>query len=458
MTKRGFSLMEVMVALTILASAMVMLSTAMRGGMGWGATMSAQAALAEDTMSIWKTMTEDFVQSSWYADPQLVFKSTLSLDRADFYLPYVYQLPEGESATQGGVPQESNLAPFFRSQTGGVVFSQRNAGTPIATNLNSSIADFDALDLLLPGAPADRTRDPSQFTGTSYRTSYYARSQSLVFVKATTTIWDRRNQRPLNVAGMTPDKIPSLAENFNLNLLAPGSAVPTSADWKATNNHAALGILHSSQWTQDPTTQVWTQRAIPSTWNLPAGTPYGQVMEAARLYSNNGLISPVIQVDQAGQPDYGYDSLNSAYVSQPVTSLRLYSYVVVPSPKGRGLGRLVRVYKAASGSQIVGVDSGCRISQVVGGNCLVVDKVLSDNVVRILFETARHNPFLGVNNIKATIFLAKQSENGAVSSSPVVHQCISMIFAMQADASAANQVSMHGRLLAQSANVLPFSY
>ncbi len=431
MLRSAFTLIQLIITIAILATMTSMMVAALQGSLSWSATGSAQDDLTTDVMRVWRTFNDDLVQSAWYVESttpnvKITFPTTFAADRAAFYLPYVLQSTQGVGSA-AGAPTDALLTPFCRDQAGSIVFS------------GTGVAELDLRDADLPGSPADRTKAPSAFTGTTYQTSYYARSQELVFMRGTTTLWNQTTQKPYLVTGLGPDKIAPPTDRF------PG----TRAQWQATDTddtlHDAIRVLQPTGWKQ--VAGVWTQRPTPPWW--PASTPYGQVLEASRLYFANGSYEPRLQNEQYGQPDYG----NNSFSLQTQDQLRLLGYMLVPSP-GIGLGRLVRVHTETGAPPAFGSDLGRRVS-TSGGVNLVIDKVISDNVVRIQFETARHNTQIGVSNVKATVYFAKVAEHQR-GNSPIVHQVVTMIFSMHTDNSAQRQIETRNSL--RTAGVINFSY
>lgn len=383
--RRATTLIELIITLMLIAILGTAMTMVMEGGSGWSATASSEDALAEDVLGVWKTMNDDLAQSAWFIPDSTQSFGTASLvnDRSLFYAPYVLQ-PSVTSAPTNGQATNASLTIFNRSSAG----DQRFEG--------SGVADLDRCVGLIPGTPADRMLAPMAAT---YATSYFARSQELVFVRATSTAWNRTANAPMNL--MSTSLRPPPVELF------PG----TTSDWMTPANHTAIGALRPSGWQRSGTT--WTQ--------ISPSAPYGQVMDACYLYTSGGTTDLKLQLEQKVQPDF---------TTQSPANVRLFSYAVVPCPIGRGLGRLVRVYSANGTVGTSGVEIGQRIASD-GASSLVVDKVLSDNVIRVVFDSARHSDAIGVNNIRATIYFAKPVEKNRLQSA-VIHRSVTMIFALRA--------------------------
>ena len=81
--------------------------------------------------------------------------------------------------------------------------------------------------------------------------------------------------------------------------------------------------------------------------------------------------------------------------------MREYSYVVVPSEGGRGIGQLERRYHHRSDANN-------------GAGEIVTDRVLSRYVDRIVFDTYRTTTGLAVDQIRLTVYLSREDEAGVL--------------------------------------------
>jgi hypothetical protein len=167
-------------------------------------------------------------------------------------------------------------------------------------------------------------------------------------------------------------------------------------------------------------------------------------MDSVVFNTGTGSAEFALQLEQYSLPNFQ---------TQNPTDVHLYGYLVIPSPSQRGLGRLVRVKTVPSTA--IAVVRGSEVGQTVSTNengtiLVVVDKVLSDNVVRVLFETSRHawalnagannRSLIGSNNIRVTVFFAKLAEH-KLADSTLVHQSVTMIFCMRAANSPQDQIN-----------------
>ncbi len=415
--RRATTLIEVMISLAIVASLGSVITMVMNGSAGWSAVASSEDALAQDVLGVWRVMNDDLSQSAWFIPDTTQTFGTQSLgnDRTLFYAPFVVQ-PTITGAPNGGAAQNSNFAVFNRSGASDLRFE------------SPAVSEFDRCQDSVPGSPADRLLAPSGFAAGDYAKSYYARSQELIFVRSTSTSWNRATNAPLNLAPGELRQPPT--ERF------PGAML----DWLAPSNHATVGALLPSGWQRNGS--AWIQ--------VTPSAPYGQVMEACFLYTAGGATDLKLQLEQQVQPDFQ---------TQDPANVRLFSYLVVPSPSGLGLGRLVRAYTATGFVGSVGVAAGQRVASTASTS-LIVEKVLSDNVVRVVFDSARHNDGLGVNNVRATIYFAKMSEHDR-GTPLVVRRAVTMVFALRAANSYQDKSDTRALIKTSTAfasGAIPFSY
>ena len=384
-SRRALTLLEMMISLAVLAAVGVAVSTAIEGSAGVQSSADSEDALADDILDTWKTLNDDLAQSGWWIPDatQSFSTATLANDRTLYYAPYVYQ-PQVLGGPTVGWPLHPSLA-----------FFARTAGADLRFE-GAAVAQLDRSHL--PGSPADRTISP---TAPGYRTSYFGPSQELIFVRASSTLWNRASGTPNAVAGLAPSRLQTPLERF------PG----TTADWQTAANHSVVGALQPSGW----------QRSGAG-WTQVGGGPYGQVMDACYLYRNGSDLQLKLQLEQQAQPDFQ---------SQDPSVVRLYTYAVVPPPAGgNGLGRLVRAYATTGSDPGAGSDPGKRTASD-GTHHVVVDKVISENVVRVLFETARHVDDIGITNVRATIWFARPVDKHRADGAAIA-RCVTMIFAMRA--------------------------
>jgi len=384
--RSGLSLLEMMIALVLVVILGTSVTLALEGGAGWSGKTSAEDDIADDILRVWRVMNDDLTQSSWWIpDTTQTFGSaSLPTDRSLVYAPFVAE-PAITGAPTDGQPTSTRMRIFARAQAGDLRFEG-----PDTSRLNGSG---------VPGGPGDRLLAPSAFSSTqAYRASYFARSQELVFVRASNQLWNHATDLP-NPA-QAPSRIQLPVDGY------PG----TTADWQASANHSRVGALLPSGW-----------QKVGANWTPLSANPYGRVMDACYLYTGSGTLDLKLQLEGTTLPDFQ---------SQDQASVRLYSYALIPSPLAMGVGRLVRAYTTTGTPPPIGSDEGQRIASD-GVTSLVIDRVISDNVARVAFETSRHANDLGITNVRATIYFARISEHNRAAS-VVIRRAVTMVFTMRA--------------------------
>ena len=299
----------------------------------------------------------------------------------------------------------------------------------------------------------------------AWKRSFQARSQELVFLKATIGQWDPTldafSPNKKSVTGSEDASYKAAVRraglhgrvlNFsfcdaNLNgAIEPGERLTTTS-WRTANNHDALGVLHACGWAEVLAGGGVLTGYSERTPNLP----YGSILDAgwydaAALGTDDDL--PVkAQWETIIAPTF------SAEDYEP-SALREYTYAVVPSTLG--YGRLVRAYKMRYTALPSGTVQGYEINNILpvrdpgnpavslahaGGWCMRVDQVLSDNVVRITFDTYRTIDqgaasglvtTLAPNQILVRVYLAKRQLSGQHT---VISKRIETIISMRARSS-----------------------
>lgn len=371
------SLLEVIIALSLL---FVIVGSAMTVVVNTAATTAmteAKDRLNREAVDVMQTISLDLEQSTWLfftrgttaptvtppaldlgVTPQLTNATMADADRR--YYPYV-QLQDGGGTAIGGMC--SDFPHTVRA----------------ANMINNA-----TLPANLPGAATHRTTLLTPANRTVYLNSFWARSQELLFVRLNTTVWAEN---------------PALSQLPSLNF--------PDGDWTNTSatNRTALGVLYPNGW------QAVYNAAGDITGYVERQTdPYGVLLTATEINVVNS--TPVIKpsYETVDAPDN--DPTVDAYP-------REYTYAVVPSPIG-GFGRLVRAYAVRMStvtSPQSGTEPGQFITPIPAATTygMRVDRVLSDNCARIVFETYRTEPEiagernLGVYDVRIRIYMARRS-------------------------------------------------
>jgi len=146
----------------------------------------------------------------------------------------------------------------------------------------------------------------------------------------------------------------------------------------------------------DPTTlrpQRINFNALPSTIAAFAAARTGVIAPSLNIYAPVGnVISdiPLAWESHLAIPD---SAGGAAYVANPrPDTLREWGYVVTPNPNNRK-GRLVRRYRNGTGA-------------------VQDDRVISEQVDRLVVDTYRTAPGLNVNQVRVTLYLSKAQDDG----------------------------------------------
>lgn len=272
----------------------------------------------------------------------------------------------------------------------GIATSAQGARFPHLVR-SAALRGPSALPHGLPGAPADAT---TAFAGdtAAWRDSYYARSQELVFLRSTvgqwrasdlTDGWQRNDRTAAYAAAVTASR-----GETGLNFSSNGTVQLTRADWLKADNQAALGVLYASGWAEKVDSSGVAIGYVARDAGTTSPAPfYGVVLDGGWYDPDaegiDGDMSVKIQWQTMAEPsfsraDYGPDRLQE------------FTYAVVPTPLG--LGRLVRAAKVLASGLPSGTNEGIEIGDILEGDAtykMVIDRVYSDDVVRIVFDTYR---------------------------------------------------------------------
>lgn len=379
----GFSLVEVIIVLAITGMMMAAMLQAMMGVRQYASTSEVQDDLNIEAQRIIAIIREDLTASGWYLPIGAPDKSN---DRGNLFFPYVQ------------VQQKDRLGTMFPHHDRLAYTAKDWVTVTHYPGLPGSTADWDATTL----SPA------------AYRTSFYARSQELIFLKVM--------KGTFNPYSTNPILEPIDFEDRN------------GATYSSANRHDALGIRTMGQWDRgtdwDATKGRWYLTVsgtriydadVPGIWLRPEGAaPMGMPLrwETMTRFPNqttSGTNPPIVNLRE----------------------IREYSYAVVPNPSSGNRGQLVRAYKKpatdlkdSAGNITPGVTASDWVISAgdyqpdgaAGAmpSVMVVDRVISDKVDRITFDTFRtdaqddpNNPGtmisgLEINQVRVRLFLSKK--------------------------------------------------
>lgn len=448
----SFTLVEVMIAMTIFITASIVAVSAISSITSFGRTVDRRNQMTIDVQSIFKEMSDDISLSGWapYDYTSADFSGGYPTDRGMRYYPYVIQQAPTSAAESaraasladlGGGMQVSSLTWFasandnwFLRAANGLVDVGRFAKRPDLPPQFGVVGDF-AKNFTSTTFTDEAARNKA------YRSSYYARSQELIFVRATVGGWS-------SVPGA--DRTPIIkfpAGDWTTATLT------TTAGTLVKNNHQELGVIRMSEWTlgdanpsATPTSPALDTRNPASFyWSRPSAstTALQQVPVVVNL---GAMLSPqsdpsnLVQVRWDSMSDPSSSPINMAatvlddrhaVIEFPVTlggtarikarQLREYMYALIPCSSGSG--RLVRAHTELGNYTVVtgrtpevgdcigkGTDPLALSTATLGNRkvSLVIDKVYTDNCMRVVFDTSRTltDGSLKPNQIRVTLYMA----------------------------------------------------
>ncbi|HYE04534.1 MAG TPA: hypothetical protein VEL07_03345 [Planctomycetota bacterium] len=390
-----------------------------------------------DANRILGEISQDLALSGWYvpapdmAQGILPAGDTFALDRTRRYYPYIIQQSLGDSSREQGLA-DTVFAHMRREAALDVQPMLYGIdGLPADAATNFSGVDPDTIRPIL-ASTAVLTASESATLATwsaerrAYQDSWYARSQEMIFLRQLTDNgWNAdaaQQQRPVEMFGRL---------NEYESVLHPKAMAqdPHDVEWMS-------GWREVRDGSGQITSYVVRSEFDDSPADGRVDRDFGVVMRSGRFYID---FDGVIQFDRMWEsltaPNYAPPAAGTYTPPVAATQLREYLYAVIPSPNG--FGRLVRAHKVAGAGPGIGREVGQRISSS-GGFAMVINRVLSDNVVRVTFDTARTDPTLDVFEVRVRLYLARaQKSNPAI----VIRRLVESIVLMRAKSSEADRAA-----------------
>lgn len=489
MTRSGLTIMEVMVATAIFAVVLAMVMESMTASMSSFDLGNVKDELVDDAAMVCREIELDLSASGWHLadrtdvdepvplvadamnDPSSFTSydpsaggwnhlgnyqppSTLTtgvakfaFDRTRTYYPFVQQQdpPVNAPTPDQSVGKGSVNATYPNAQSW--AYSHREQAFRWCGELPWQLLPSSNGQQSAAGATGDISGTSATLTDEEDRRSYHARSRELLFLRTTVTGWSKEVTKLQPVAGFngTVDEWKSAAASAAI----VGSGSATSGQLlqdKLTRER--LDILFISGWEPDPVdVGLMTIRTNSSGIKMKN---YGIPLESGMIDSlSNGsqLIRPKWDtMDLQTKPADPGNPTGPQVVKTPAengvpTNFRVYQYAVIPPGinsllpldqnkiEKSSLGRLVRAYSSkysGAGVPTMGTGQGEWIAyDPTTQKGMVIDKILSDNVVRIVFDTARHDGSLSMNQVRMRMYMAKWTQVGQ----PVLlHRIVEVVF------------------------------
>jgi type II secretory pathway pseudopilin PulG len=429
-SQRGMSLVEIAIAVTLFTVVLAGVMETQVASVGYASRAESQDEITTEASRVMDSIARDIASSGWwFADRTLDYKDA-GTDRNLRYAPYAQIQDTGSGETSG---LGNAFAHAWRDPADIRAFPRVPAN--LDPYLPGTMADNGLISGALAASAAERQ---------TWDRSFYARSQELILLKASISAWNHTQDTMLP----TQDSEPAL---FFTGTRADWINVE-STDAAEEAKRARLRILYSSGWKvlldgagnvtgYDPhKVYTYTSNPVNGTALDPAtvgdarNIPYGVVMESGILADPDGDLSD-IQVNWVTIDGSAYTP-----TAQAANNLREYMYAVVRSPVG--LGRLVRAHKVieiAPSAARFGVEVGRllpRDTAATGNFYMQVDQVLSDNIVRAIFDTYRtvdagatEVTTLDYNTIRVRLFFARLPP--AAAPETVMYRIVDRIFTMR---------------------------
>ena len=479
----GLSLVEIVMATTILAMVSLAVIEGMASTAEFAVSSEREDDMAKEAQAILALIGEDLSRSGWEfpafdsADYQT---DDAAIDRQLLYYPYLLQQSPAYRAASDDFDTSIAGGPLAEGLPADVL-SHSDPTLPAEAGLrhfrrDASLVLLENMPLALTGEPEDGFRyfhGDTSFASDgarerSYRDSFYARSQEIVFLRSQVEAgWapdPHAEQFPVFAFDGTSDQWQTLSVEeaerqlmtyYNDYLATVSGISPEEAMARAHRDlldndyrHDELGILRMSEFDlngdliyEDGLEVVEPKPRYRST--APAGKQYVDnimIPGAWLALDNDNQVSVNIRwesnVDPA-QVRVTEDTAGGTPTERiEVQQLREYTYAVVPSPIGAG--RLVRAFSVdlddgdGDGvtdtllqSRPVGVRVGELLSRdPLSNRAVVVDRVLSDKVVRVLFDTYRTDPdgTLGLNEVRVRLFMLAMTPNDPTRRIPLMQE------------------------------------
>lgn len=446
--RQAYSLIEVIIVLAIMGLMMAAMLQSMLGIRQYASTAEVQDDLTVEGQKIIALIHEDLAASGWYL-PYGAPNKNLA-DRNDIYFPYVQIQQAGKLGAK--LPHHNRLAYTAKDW----VTVQHDSG--------------------LPGSTTDAMATTLQ--SSAYKTSFYAMSQELIYLRVF-----RGKYNPI-LTGRSDTFIGDTLSDV-IDFSDKGGVT-----YASNGRQNALGIRRLDEWkrgSKQDQRPYLTLTSPPSPnphylqyYNDAADAPDGKVYDLTvpGIWLQPAVVAPFMH-DTAmplrwetftKSPLQTAATVDAPPLINPV-ELREYSYVVIPNPNAGNRGQLVRAYKRPTnnftdveGNVAPGVTGNDWVIaqgdyNPEGGsgalNCsMVVDRVVSDKVDRITFDTFRtdqqpdlNNPGptnfvsgLEINQIRIRIFMSKR---GTVDIGAAQHRVIEATLTMRStsDTTAINSIT-----------------
>jgi type II secretory pathway pseudopilin PulG len=460
------SMVEIMIVSVIFVSALALTMEALTASKRYQTMAKTQDDLTTyeiDTLQ--RRLASDFALSGWYfyasedidgngtlePDEDLNGDSVLSandftdqaLDPRLRYYPYL----------RGRLSAARGLAFLPRQEASGGELSSTADWRSSATTADMLVANARQIGLIFDPALAVEMLQPSN---------------EPIFLRVSTGPW---TDDPGEADRLQPSDMiffPTYGRQASGGLVVPKGA--RAYDWRQVDNYADLPkstdgqelVLRLSAWDDAAGTGTWRHRnSLLATDNPNYMRPYGVQAWGAALNDGASGARLRIQFETTAANLMYLDPTPGTDYQQPPSELREYTYALIPSP--RGFGRLVRAHTAAqpTGGANLGVEVGDWITDPSRSTGYQIDLVLSDDVVRTVWMTRRHDRDLDANRVTLRVVVARVGADAVTEDGlrQVLWRAIDLSLCMRAMNESADQIAAEALVdVPALADNIPFVY
>jgi prepilin-type N-terminal cleavage/methylation domain-containing protein len=477
MPRLGFTLLEIIIALAIFALALAAVLESLTAARRDATVNELQTAATIETSQVLREIEADVARSGWHfweppsGSPEPVpaysTAATLADDRQLRYYPFIRALTPNRDWDPAANP-ESRIEPAdWAAVTANArllhdnEFARLSPWTATRRPDGTVRGGWSTADIAADAvAIAQRLPALNVAIGEDVIREMASPSSELVFLRASTGPW---TEDPAAADSATTPDMTFFTSYY-------GTGVPDRGalawDWRQPAFHDSLpwapdaggalapSVRHASEYQDDDNDGAFVHRNSAGP-GLPASGPYG--VQAWGAFLDDAASGLTLRIQwEAVSPDRMYldPAASTDNLNRPV-DLREFTFAVVPSPIG--LGRLVRAHRVPkTGTPVAGVEIGDWLTDTSQPFGLMVDKVISEHVVRMTWVSRRHDRSLAPNQLRCRLVFARVSplvDPGTTRSLDV--KIVDQVFAMRARNEYTDQAEAD---ISLGSNAIPFSF
>jgi hypothetical protein len=445
----AFTLIELVIASAIFMTLMAALLESLAATKRYEATSIIRDDLQGECDSTVRAIAADLASSGWYfyLNPTTpVDYSNASTDRNMRYYPYVRGQTTGFTGSTGyafptrvdmtGMNTTSlltGLSPWTPGLYPGWTYTQ------VPSLAAALVAQAAQRGIPIHHSTAAINNDPDAASQLRQKVCDLAvelvkPSNDLIFLRGANGAWTSDPAENDNTVPADLVFFPSYSQSAGGGLTKNVGA--KASDWvpppAPLTMKAGMPVYFPSSYTDDGSGGYVHRNSTLPVDDPLYGKPYGPRSWGAFLDDGGAGLAIRMQWETLSADRLGLDP-NPGIDDFPLPDdLREFTYALIPSPTG--FGRLVRAHTvlATSGAHTLGVEVGNWITDTSATRGYQINKILSDNVVRTVWVTRRHDPTLGVNQIRMRIIFARASKQPEGGQHSLIFRQVDQVFTMQA--------------------------